>query len=446
MRPEPDPEHLGFNLPTETSRRAVIKALIERAEAAGRAFDHEPPSGPNESLNDELFTVEIPAGRNKRVVSFEGGRIEDLAALPFENWRFIGDYEALYDTETGDIEAVIDMGGRMATRGLPQIWNLPGAQVPDNDRPAQAGDDFNRYRRILPPKAWSVTVAEGTREIEVSPLGPAYGAIYSRVNGISIKLRGFGPRTHDEALDVLEQYSHRFFFDLDLQYELPLVLQRRRAVRPSKARAPVSTPPSFPANAYEPAALALYRYGRSATDLPLLQYLAFYQALEYFFPAFAREEALRRVRSELKNPRFSPDDERALTRLITLALESSTGTMRERDQLRHTVRGCIDQSALASLIHDLDTQHDKHFTKSSQAIKGVRSIKLSPGSEDLRDQIADRIYAIRCRIVHTKQDGGTAGLDLLLPSSAEAGALPPDVRLLREIAQLALIARSSSSA
>jgi hypothetical protein len=186
----------------------------------------------------------------------------------------------------------------------------------------------------------------------------------------------------------------------------------------------------------------LYKYGRASGGLPLLQYLAFYQSIEYFFPMFAGEEISKRLRAELVNPRFDPFNDESLSRIFSLATAATGIPLKERDQLRTTVRACVDAEALSEFIESSEV-YTQHFCDKKQAIKGVLPLQLKSTQADLRDQVADRIYAIRCRIVHTKHDGGPSGVDLLLPASKEANSLPADVDLVRFLAQRALITRAT---
>jgi hypothetical protein len=101
----------------------------------------------------------------------------------------------------------------------------------------------------------------------------------------------------------------------------------------------------------------------------------------------------------------------------------------------------LEVSEIVEFIES-DKRYLDHFCSKSQVIKGVQKIYLQGTQTDLRDQIADRLYAIRCRVVHTKQDGGGAEVELLLPSSREARSLNPDVQLMRLIAQKVLIAQA----
>jgi len=214
-----------------------------------------------------------------------------------------------------------------------------------------------------------------------------------------------------------------------------LLRRRRDPERPSHA-------PRFPRNRYATQARELYEYGRSAAGLPLLEYLAYYQSVEYFFPFFAREETVNSVRAQLLHPRFDAQDDAALNRLINLSAPAARGGMAERDQLRASVRAVIVEEDLRDFIASSDEYKD-HFCSKNQSVKSVGTIQLTGQQADLRDQVADRIYAIRCRIVHAKQDGGGTNVDVLLPSSSEASSLQADIDLVRLIAQRALVARAA---
>ena len=71
--------------------------------------------------------------------------------------------------------------------------------------------------------------------------------------------------------------------------------------------------------------------------------------------------------------------------------------------------------------------------------KGLVKQKISFTNKetDLRIDIANRIYEMRCRIVHTKDEDE---LDLILPTSPEISLLKHDIELIEFIAQKVLIA------
>jgi hypothetical protein len=76
----------------------------------------------------------------------------------------------------------------------------------------------------------------------------------------------------------------------------------------------------------------------------------------------------------------------------------------EGSQLRATIRACIDAGAIRDLISA--ENYAGHFEKKFQ---GLTKTTLRPAAEDdeLVSRTAERIYEIRCRIVHTKEDGAT---------------------------------------
>src|SRR5262249_41635905 len=91
------------------------------------------------------------------------------------------------------------------------------------------------------------------------------------------------------------------------------------------------------------------------------------------------------------------------------------------------------------------TESDDRAEFFSNKQKGLTNHKLPIANKeaDLRNDVADLIYDIRCKIVHTKGDGYEGDLELLLPFSKEAELLFHDIELLQYIARQVLISASS---
>jgi hypothetical protein len=161
--------------------------------------------------------------------------------------------------------------------------------------------------------------------------------------------------------------------------------------------------------------------------------------LEYFFPMYFRQQVLRRLRQELTDPRFNVTDDAHLARLLNMATSGGRASYgSEREQLKATIYGCVDESTVRDfLIEDaerLSVLGDKN------AIKSVPLVVDDGHHGNLVDQVTERIYGIRCRVVHAKADGGDMAVDLLLPSSPEVYALAVDVSVLQFLAQKAIVA------
>ena len=120
----------------------------------------------------------------------------------------------------------------------------------------------------------------------------------------ALKIEGLRISQHDQALDLLERIANTVFFQIDLSINLPLNLirERRTPTRPIPRQEPVEL--QFPQNEYDEAPMALYWYARSAVGMPLLQFLAYYQSIEFYFPTYSQAEARRKVRNILKDPSF----------------------------------------------------------------------------------------------------------------------------------------------
>jgi hypothetical protein len=133
---------------------------------------------------------------------------------------------------------------------------------------------------------------------------------------------------------------------------------------------------------------------------------------------------------------------------VTLDLTSMrtlSGFGNERDQLKATVRACLGSDRLREFL-TADPKREEHFTdrEKQNRIRGVRLIDFANRQADLRDQVANRIYDLRCRIVHTKDEPEVNVAGLLLPYSREAESLTYDVELIQFVSQKVLIAGGSA--
>ena len=111
-------------------------------------------------------------------------------------------------------------------------------------------------------------------------------------------IEGLSISNHDQAVQLLETVADALFFEIDIRFNIPLGLRkvRRPLVRPLIKSDELSRKPlQFPNCRYDREPASLYWYGRSATGMPLLQFLAFYQAIEYYFPVYSQNEAIKHI-------------------------------------------------------------------------------------------------------------------------------------------------------
>jgi hypothetical protein len=414
------------------------------------------------------LVVGLPNGRDQRPLAVGSRRAEQLLTIPFEQFRVLGDYLAINNTTESYFEALIRPSSRFVPLRVSLI-HIPGTEIIRNldsfnsedsdevlDSTEEVSTAIDRPGRVGPYDRWKLRISDESKpwSIEFSEASTEFAAL---TNDISVRryddgrrslttLKIFGLSTvrHDEALRQLEDVSGAIFFELDLRYSALYELSHYQARRPSRPyrQQRIEQPPLLPRFRYPPEALNLYHYGRSAYGMPLLQFLAFYQVLEFFFPQHFRRHLLQRLRQELMEPRFDVGNDSHLTRILSLASTSGRGNASEREQLKATINACIDESTLRGFLEEdpdrLELLGDK------KRIKGIPVLETKNRAASLLDQTAERIYALRCRIVHTKGDGADTIADLLLPSGPEAAALDADVDLVQFLAQKAIIAGGSA--
>lgn len=144
----------------------------------------------------------------------------------------------------------------------------------------------------------------------------------------------------------------------------------------------------------------------------------------------------------LKDPAFRGDRDADLGRLLSAIHVSRSGAFGdERSQLRSTFLECIDADVLRQFITAVPARAEFLSSKT----KGLcdQRIPVANAAADLRGDVAERIYEIRCKIVHTKMDAKNAEFELLLPFSKEAEQLAHDIDLVQFVAQQVLIAAST---
>lgn len=407
--------------------------LEERCRSAHiEVSERQFPDGEN------YLVVGLPNGREKRSINLSSiEQINTFLSIPFERYTFLGDYVAICSYGEGTVEAVVRVaGGHMPSssplRRLLSIYRL-SKEEDEQDKSIEV-----RSEEHDPPII-----------IRLAPIPAALrilsrGTFFSRTVGIFIT--GLHLSQHNHALNLLEKMSNSLFLQIDMLdgVQLSLVKERRRS-RPARRsrRENEFNALEFPKTEYDEAPISLYWYARSAVGMPLLQFLAYYQVVEFFFYTYSQEVARRKIRAILKDPVFRLDRDGDIGRILSAVTTKGRGYGDERSQLRATLQACIDPADLRKFL----TESDERAQFFSNKQKGLTNHKLPIGNieTDLRGDVAELLYDIRCKIVHTKGEGHEheGDVELLLPFSKEADLLFHDIELLQYIARRVLISASS---
>lgn len=448
--------------------------LLRRADAAG--FDYKVTRwrrmyerAPEDDTYFYQLEILFPRGRNAkhtRTLYIDELHAEEFDSLPFESMHPIGPYRGLYNKEANTVEVLLETPA--ATQiSIDSLYAIPGMLFRSNN-PSDSAiyasyldlplADTSQYLRVIgdhhKPFGWYLPIAAAPApcKIEISPISQDLERFIDSRNlpreaagRITLKVSGWAQtRPEQELVEWLEGITSSIFFELDLRFNLLLQLVRHAPTEQDvKVVGDNGQPVSYPKVQYAKVATTLYFYGKSAVGAPLLRYLAYYQAIEHFWPTFTTRHLLQHVRNELSDPRFDKDSDRDIQRLVRQATINNPNASSETRQLIKTLEVCIDMVELREYINAIDgavTFLSLHAANGG--IAGVPLINFSEGKTSLIEQVGERIYKIRCRIAHAKEGWSDGEAPPLLPYSEDAQKLDYDLRVIEYLCQEVIIAGS----
>lgn len=386
------------------------------------------------------FHIHIPKARNisRLSVNDEASSLLIEHAPNFYKYRFVEGYEAIWSVEEGTLECEIQ---------------LPHGRFPLQRLLRQNTDSTDNDSFTVP------TFQEGIK-IEISSGSSVFALFtllrdqfyrplrnFDRIRDYSatIKISGLVITRHEEALSLVEKVCSSICFQIDCKTELPVMLAFERRVRSERKQSKSLeelelTPVEY---TYDSEALSLYWYAQSAFGMPLLKYLALYQVVEFYYPVYSEIDAQKKIRNILKDPSFNAQNDKELAKVLSVVkYNASSGAFgNELSQLKATVVECLDISLLRNWLTESQDRED-HFR--SKKAKKLSEYVINSKLEDdaLLEQVVQRFYNIRCRIVHTK--GIEGNLDVLHPQAKELADIDHDIDLANFIAHRIMISSSQS--
>jgi|GEM_PF-625660 len=403
----------------------------------------------------ELF-IQFPNERDFKnvVLDMRHESLDFIEKSNFEKFKFIKGFEAIYSSELGIIECEIQSDdlirpNSMIIRRLYRFFKpkkTEKTQIPviETDELETDREDFT-IEFPSPNETLKIKLIESS--IEFSFLCSCKSdLVYLRRRlrpSLVIRLEGLTFSTHNEAKELLNNIANSVFFQIDLLTNIPIHLSTdrdlQREIRLRRKAIKEDLKLNEPKFQYDNEAISLYWYARTAINTPLLQYLAFYQVLEYYFPQYSAKEARERIKNLLKDPTFDRHSDKNVSKILEIVKVSAKGKALgdEKSQIKATVLGCVDNTDLNDFFDEI--QERKDFFDDSKKGKSLVSQKISfnRNEYDVRIDIASRIYELRCRIVHTKEE---AESEILLPYSQDLALIKYDIDLIEFVARKVLIA------
>lgn len=214
------------------------------------------------------------------------------------------------------------------------------------------------------------------------------------------------PQRH--SVTELKRIFDAYIFNVAYNFNVPLAVSdftvERRFRRISTRRGGQL----FPYKQYKQD-LTKYYQQALATNLPFMQYLAFYHVAEFFFQSILEDEAFQVISNFITRPSFSPykhEDVRNFYNVIKKKMrdQREDGVWNEKNGLLLCLKRYVpDLSVLKASIDRIDsTAVDYYRTASVSFADDGKTVDFDDEAEKIYSAIRDRIYATRNAVVHSK--------------------------------------------
>lgn len=390
-----------------------------------------------------VVTVTVPAGREHRIARFRNEEpLDAFLANPIDSIFCVGPYAAIACYDDGWVESVIEFGAPYI--GPTHMWyrTFFGSAPYDSIEPVP-----------IELSSGGVTITLQPASDTLRSYFPFFGdlARYSAsmrgeqrpIPAIRIEAEPF--YTNEAVTELLERITDSLFFQIDLLKGMPFALrrirERRRYSGGRRAEGELADLLEFPKHEYDSEALAYFWAARAARHAPHFQFLSFYQVIEYYFRTFAKRASSERVRNLLQDPTFRSDRHSDITKLID-ACETGE-TLGEREQLRLTLAACATESEVREWLDENEERKDFLTTKKGKAVSDIL-LPLRDTSGGFINACSQRIYDIRCKIVHSGATSKEEGEANILPLSHYESALYVDIDLVELLAVKVIVANAAS--
>ncbi|MDB4999975.1 MAG: hypothetical protein JWR76_1052 [Mucilaginibacter sp.] len=396
--------------------------------------------------------IQIPFEREFKTLLIDpkNDSLEKILNSNFEKYKLLKGFEAIYSLELGVIECEIQsddvlIGVDFLIRKLYRFFNNNDNN--DDWESTEREDETETYRIEFPSPDIEVKIIIGESSDTFSFLsGNKRESLMFRKRlrkFQTIRLEGLKFENHNQAKELLSTIGNSVFFQIDLITNIPVHLafdrdiQRKIRFRRKVAREGLTfTAPRFQ---YDFEAISLYWYARTSVNMPLLQFLAFYQVLEFYFPVYSSKDAQEKVKTLLKDPTFDKSSDKNIARILEIVKVYGKGKSfgDERSRIRATILACVDQEDLNNFFNENTARKDFFDEQKKSKSLVLQKISFIRKDHDIRLDVANRIYDLRSRVVHTKDD---ADMELLLPYSTDLAYIKYDIDLIEFLAKKVLIA------
>lgn len=178
----------------------------------------------------------------------------------------------------------------------------------------------------------------------------------------------------------------------------------------------------------------IYYYQQAlSADNPLLEYLSFYQILEYFYGIVVREDLMNDVKNKISHPKFSHRNNESILQLIDIVRK---GKFEEQRALIHVLKRYLKLDELKNdlLNYCENENYYEYYINNKVNFANAGSIKGNK-NEIMMDLLSNRIYDVRNALIHSKEGEKSK----YTPFSENESELKKEIPLIRLVAEQIII-------
>jgi hypothetical protein len=180
-----------------------------------------------------------------------------------------------------------------------------------------------------------------------------------------------------------------------------------------------------------------YQLGTS-NDIPILQFLVYYQILEYFFIKISEGELHSKIASRLNDPRFK-SDEKNLGKLIQDIVDYKRVTD-ETEMLKQVIKKYVSPSELIDFIQSYEKEiGDKVYSKAHSRFGHEQKVTLEEGH--VIGNVAIIIKTVRNALVHSSDHHERQ--ERFIPFSKSTEIVIREIPLVKFLAEKVIIGSST---
>jgi hypothetical protein len=262
---------------------------------------------------------------------------------------------------------------------------------------------------------------------------------------LTIKIMKMNAASIDEAKKTSDAIIDAALFGIaclkdlsfDLRTEWPRRDQRIEPFRFEEKSDGTDLP--LPRARYNPDLVRFYLRGCSASD-PVVQFLSFYQVLEYFFLTSADEKLYERLSTRLHDPHFSATPKH-LDRLIQDTLEHKRETD-ETEMLKLVLQRYTSEADVIQFISSYEAHlKDTLYTKKRSIFGEDNQVSLTLGH--VFGGLSRRVKLVRNALIHSSDRHERK--DRYVPTRANETIIEREVPLVEFLAEKVVIATAQST-